>query len=49
VDLVAHHEAVIGDFLLLQSLLVDRSLTNLATQDLRADVVLASQAQLHLV
>ena len=48
-DLVAHHEAEVGDFLLLQSLLVDRSLADLATQDLRADVVLASQTQLHLV
>ena len=49
VNEVAHHEAVILNFQILKASLAQATLRDLATQNLRADVVLARKHQLHLV
>jgi len=49
VNLVADHHLIVGDFLLLESLLTDSFLADLAAQDLCSDVVLAGENEFHLV
>ena len=48
-NLVADHKAVEGYLLSFQTFFTDGSLADLTAQDLRADIVLAGQYQLHLV
>lgn len=48
-DVEAHHEAVVLDFEVFETLLADTALGDLTTENLRANIVLARKHKLHLV